>query len=206
MTLIGPIINGRHVEEALIATLKPYLGDPEGSGTGVYLAEIAADAGLPRSTYKVASYARAATADIRFPEEALPCVVVRCSGKTNLATHSDGTVPAAFQATVGVVICDQERDLSADIAWDYIAAIEAILVQHPALNGLAAGLDLGNSTQNDVSLTETRTLAGGTVDVTVLVDEALNALGGPLTPPDDPTEELPDDPTVATVDVTAQPQ
>jgi hypothetical protein len=206
MSEIGPIINGRHVVEAVIAALKPFLGDPAEGTVGVYLAEMAADAGLSRDKYRVASYARAATFDTRFPEEALPCVVVRCSSKTNSGHEADGSISAAFSVAVGVAVGDQERDSSADVAWDYISAIEAFLAQHPSLGGFAVALELGESVQEDIELSKARTIAGGTVNFTVLVDDVLNALGGPLEPPDDPTEELPDDPQVASAPVDVQPE
>ena len=194
MTEIGDIVRGPDIEQALLDTLRDFLP--------VYLAERATRRNLPASTYQVASYARAATIDTRFPNEYLPCVAARCISKANQGVEGgSGEVPAAFTVLVGVLLKDQQRDKASDIVWDYLAAIEAVLGQHGALGGVAVATLPGDSQPEDVPVEERRTLAGGTLEVQVIVEAAYNAYLGPTEPPGDPYEPLPDDPQVQDVDI-----
>lgn len=196
MPAVTPAIHGARVEDAILATLARWMP--------TYLAELAADRDLPRSTYTVASYARSATVDTRFPEQALPCVVVNATSKTSNGLESDGTIGAWFEVAIGVLVADQHRGSSRDVAWDYATAIESILIQQPALDGFAAATQWTGTSPEDIEV-KSRTLAGAIVEALVLVDPVLNAFDGPAEPSEDPTDPLPADQTVATVDIDVAP-
>lgn len=196
MPAITPAIHGAHVEDAILASLRKWMP--------TYLAEIAADRGLARTTYTVASYARSASVDTRFPEEALPCVVVNATSKTSNGLESDGTVGAWFEVAVGVLVSDQHRGTSRDTAWDYATAIESILIQQPALDGFAAATEWTGTTPEDIDV-KARTLAGVIVECQVLVDPVVNAFDGPTVPSEDPDVPLDTDPQVASVDIDVTP-
>lgn len=196
MPAITPAVHAANVEEAVLDTLQAFMPN--------YLAEMAAHRGLPRSTYHVESYARGATVDTRFPEEGLPCVVVKAGRKASNGQESDGSVSAWFEIAVGVLVSDQQRGSTFDVAWDYATAVEAILIQQRDLGGFAATTDWQSTFPEDIEV-KSRTLAGVIVEALVLVDPILNALDGPPDPPDDPYEPLPTDPTVLTVDIDVQP-
>jgi hypothetical protein len=198
MSQIGTVISGRHAEQAVIDLLKDYLL--------TYLADRARDRDLPASRFQVRTYARAATVDTRFPEQALPCVLARATRKANRGMEgATGNISAQFTVLVGVVVADLSRTGVSDDVWDYLSAIETCLVQHGALGGFSVAVAPGDSTPEDLPISKSRTLAAGSIELTVIVDAVMNAYGGPTTPPDDPYEPLPDDPQVATATVDAQP-
>lgn len=194
MSEIDTVVTGPDAEQAILDTLESLLP--------VYLADRAAANGKPRSTYKVASYARAATLDTRFPNEYLPCVTTRATTKTNRDVHgSSGAVASTFTVLVGVLLADQSRESTEDLAWEYLAAVEACLWQHGALGGFAEATIPGDTEIEDIPVDRQRTLAGGSIEVQVLVPQSVNVLGGPVTPPEDPYEPLPTDPQVESVDI-----
>lgn len=193
MSEIGTVITGPHIEQAVVDVLNDFLP--------VYLADRAADQDLPRSTFQVKEITRAATVDTRFPEDQLPCVTVRCVTKTREYVEGTGHVAARFNVAVGAMLADQSIETSSDVAWAYGAAIEALLLQHGALGGLAEGVEWNTTVPSDVELRDRRTQAGVVVDVDVIVPATVNINGGPMTPPDEPYEPLPADQTPLSVDV-----
>lgn len=196
MPAVTPAIHGGHVEDAVLATLRRWMP--------THLAEIADDRNLDRASYRVASYARSATVDTRFPEEALPCVVVNTTSKTTNGLEADGALGAWFEIAIGVLVSDQHRASSRDVAWDYATAIESILIQQPALDGFAAATEW-TATQPENIEAKSRTLAGVIVEAQVLVNPVLNAFDGPAEPSEDPSVPLGPDIEVASVDVTVTP-
>lgn len=191
-TPFGRIVTAHDIEQAALSVLRTW--------APYYLAEVDRQAGdqstgqlpEPRS-YQVWSERDS------WPEHQLPAVIVVSPGTTDPRPERDGTgYRVRWALSVGAVVSASDQHHTRRLAAVYVAALRAVLIQRPALGGLAQGVDWLN--EEIVTEDETaRTIALGVADFVVDVPAVVDPSEGPAMPPGDPPP--PDDPWPAWPDI-----
>lgn len=201
MTLFKPIITRQDVEHAALNTLKPWFD--------TYLAEVERQKGLiVRQLPRPRSYMRRNEFD-KWPEEQLPSIIVISPGIVGRPTASgSGMFTADWGLGVAVIAEGRDNDNTRDLVGYYTAAIRALILQRPSLNGFAKGVVWEDERYDDISDFDAgRTMASGQVVFQVEVEDVVSTRAGPVTPdtpPVDPPPVSPDWPIADTVTADVQ--
>lgn len=195
--IFGPLVTGADVERWALDTLKTYTPD--------YLAWAERATGrAPRSIAQPRSWVTAADAE-RWPEEALPCVLLLSPGLADEPTREGrGAYTATFGLGLAVIVQDSTRSKVDELAKLYTAALRTILLQHPSLGGHADAVEWADERYDSVPVEgKRRQLAAGQAVFRVAVPNVA-ATGGPRAPSADPYTPQPDPPQVATTEVVVE--
>lgn len=199
-SLYGPIITSADIEDAVRATLRRWLdtmlGEVERQSDGRWtLRQIA----RPRSWQLVTDY-QASTADRR-----LPCVAIE-AGPEDRTNSADGWVNTEIGMTVVVITKGQDREKTRETLAGLVTGLLMVLERHGDMDGFAVGTAIGDIEQDAIPATQSKTVAGATIRITVIVDHVANRFGGPAEPDDPPPTDLPptspEDPAHTSTNVT----
>lgn len=196
MTVFGSLVSGDEIEEAVVATLQAWVP--------TYLRELERHFDLdPGALPAPRSYSTVSDRDpARWPEDQIPAVVVMSPGLAgDPVRRGDGSYRLAWSVAIGVVVSASSQAATRKLARRYAAAVRLIVVQHPALGGIAAGVDFTDESYDDLARDRERSLAAGAVTFTVHVDGAADDSTAPAAPDPDPD----DWPAVETASVTVSP-
>jgi hypothetical protein len=185
VTVYGPSITSYDVEDAVRTTLQTwidsYLLDQERESSGRWaLRQIE----RPKSWQLVTDY-HAPTADRR-----LPCVAIEAQ-EEDISLGSEGRVTGEFGLNVIVIAKGRSRDETRETVSAYMAAIRLLLLHQGDLDGFAIGTLVGGASTDTVTPAKSKTVAGGTRRIAVMVSAVASAYGGP-TEPEPPAPATPD--------------
>lgn len=195
MSSFGQILLRSDLEDAVIAVLKKWMD--------TYLAEVERQNGKPvRTLPRPRSYSRRNEFD-KWPEEQLPAIIVVSPGTTGRPRkRGNGEHEVDWAVGVAVIASSTTMDNSRNLIDLYTAAIRALIVQRPSLEGFAIAATWQNESYDDINDQEAgRTMASGQVVFEITVENNVFAKAGPLTPdnpPDPPPNTSPTDPQVQT--------
>jgi hypothetical protein len=191
----GPILTGAQLEAAAVTTTQTHLDS--------YLREMERQVGedlnldgaaLP----SVRSWTTGNSLDL-LPEDQLPAVVCISAGLADAPTRAGGGLyTATWALAFGVVCSANTQEQTNTLAKTYIAAIRALLIQHPTLGGYAQGLDWIDENYDELEIDDHRTLAAATATFNVEITSVTSTYGSP-------TEGGAAGPTVETYQITSQP-
>lgn len=174
--IFGPIVTGKTVRNRMSGHLRTWLP--------TYLPEISRQDGraaealpLPRSWVSALDLT-----DGKFIEDAMPSCVVVAPGLIEEPVRKSGMWIATWAVSVGVVVSGQDRENTFDLSELYAATVRAAVLQHPSLGGFATGIDWMGERYDDIPNEMLRTLAAGTVQFAVEVQDALRPADGPEEP------------------------
>lgn len=190
MSVYGSIVSGSQVDDAVLAHLQDWLP--------AYLNEAARQAEVDVPTMP-RTWAKRVDGSW-WPEDRFPVVVVTTQGiqADGVERRGDGAAGGWFVVSVTAFVNGKSADDARLTAQTYTAALRAAVVQHGALGGFAQAIDWRGEGYDLIDAEdEARVYAGGQIVIGVLVEEIVNAFGGPATPPTDPGVPGTDDPTVA---------
>lgn len=196
----GRIITRGDVERAALATLKAFMPS--------YLAELERQQEREPDTLPVPRrwFILDELADL--PAGGGPAVAIVSPGLAGDRPDAgnDGKYDARFRLGVAVFIGARDQEASHDLAGIYVAAIRSILVQHPTLGDVAAGVEWLEESYDDLgtpagSSPREDQLAAGRVLVAVTMREVVDPYAGPAVPPVDPYVEPDGLVTVSSADV-----
>jgi hypothetical protein len=197
VTIFGRIISGADVEDWCEQLVRKWIS--------TYLAEKEEQDGLRRGMLPRPRGWVTAPDVNKWPEDQLPAIIFASTGvPAPPRKGGDGRYRARWDMRVTTVVsASTERD-SRRLASRYTAAIRVLFLQHPSLEGHAAGIDWPAEAYNEIAFDEQRSLGHGTVALLIDVDDVTTANAGPATPSEtlDPDyQPWPEWPTVKTVDV-----
>lgn len=197
---VGPMVHAAQVEEAARSTLQAWIP--------TYLASMERQLGLaPRTLPPPRSWVVSTEVD-RWPEEALPSVLLLSTGLAEEpARDGQGRYRARFALGVAVVVSASDEKATDELAKIYTAAIRTCLLQQHSLGGLALGVDWEDERYDVLPGRSRGPLAAGQVVLSVDVEDVVAARSGPRgTPPDDPYVEPPSAPEVTGATATVVPR
>lgn len=198
MTLFGRILTGADVEEWCVELARKW--------AGTYLAEVERQRGIEAGALqRPRAFLRVPTFD-KWPEDQLPAVLIVSVGLAEVPLRvGAGPFRARWQMGLGCICSARTQTESHAMAMLYTAALRALFVQRPSLEGRARGVVWQDETYEDqLEYDDTRSLSAGIAQFTVEVDDVVTANAGPVTPdqPLDPdTLPWPEDVDVQTTDV-----
>lgn len=200
MTVFGRILHGGQVEDAALATLRAWLP--------TYLAELERQTGRePGSLPRIRSWSLVSDFSVE-TEDQLPAGLIVSAGLAE-EPERDGErrYAAVWALGVGVITSARDQVTTRRLAMTYAAAIRAVLVQRPALGGLADFVDWIDERYDDVPDDAGRSLAAGRVTFRIGVGDVVTAAAGPSQPDPlpDPLEPY-ETATVATAGVDLYPE
>lgn len=177
-TVFGPIVTGADVRVAVRETVRLWSRD--------YLSEIARHSG--RATGDLPSFRTYASAlDMeKFAEDQLPACIIVAPGLLDAPERKSKQYRAQWGVGVGVVVSGQDRDNTFELCELYTAAVRALIVQHPSLGDFAEGVSWVGERYDELGTDDLRTIAAGTVQLSVDVANVVDPTTG-LTAPQDPT-------------------
>ena len=193
-SMFGRIVTGDDVETWVLDCLKRW--------SGTYLSELERQHGMTAGGLARVRAFRTAQSYDKWPEDQLPCVIVRSVGIGELPLmDGDGWYTARYVMQLDNVVSANTEDASHRLAMLYAAAHGALLKQRPSLDGKANGVRWMTDDYTQQAFEARRTLACSTVVVEVIVENVVNARMGPTTQ-NDPltpdTDPWPDDPQAET--------
>jgi len=193
-SMFGRFVTGHDVERWCLDCLKKW--------SGTFLAEVERQIGMTAGDLARVRRWRTSQSYDKFPEDQLPCVILRSTGVAELPErHGDGWVSARWLMQLDNVVSAATEDRSHELAMLYAAAHRAVMLQRPSLEGKANGTRWIVDDYTQQEFDSRRTLCASTSVIEVTVDKVLSTLAGPTTPNDplDPdTTPWPDDPIVQT--------
>jgi hypothetical protein len=196
----GRSVSGADVEAAIEATLRASL--PAYLGRASRILDMRDGNGELRELRQIQSYRRASRAVFQGQQQR-PGVVIVCPGLADRPErHGRWSYSVAWHVGVAVVV-DAPSDRGTGhgaraYAQLYAAAIRDCLLQHGALGDLGASGTYWVDEGYDDFPADASTFIGSAQNVfRVVVDNVTTATLGPLEPPDDPTVEPDDWPTVS---------
>lgn len=190
---VGRIVSGRDVELAALATLKAW--------SSTYLAEAERQTGrevgsLPR----VRTWTTSPDFE-KWPEDQLPCVLLISPGLVDPPdADGAGKYRARFSLGIANIASTATADETADVAKLYCAAHRTCLLQHPSLDGFAAGVTWLDENYDDLPFDDTRSLGAGKAIFAVEVRDISTRYRGPQDPVPD-LEPIPEDPTATSYEI-----
>lgn len=196
-TIFGRMLTAHDVEQWVLTFLRRW--------SGTYIAEAERQHGYTAGDLqRVRGWGVTPSFD-KWPEDQLPAVLVVSPGLIPPPVRAgDGVWRATWRIEIGCICSARTREKSHELAALYVQAHTDAIVQHPSLEGHAAGVDWLDLTLNQLDFDDTRSLYAGTSVFAVEVDNVVTDFGGPATP-NDPLEPETDPwplwPTVETVDV-----
>jgi len=168
---------------------------------GTYLCEVERQHGIPEgSLQRVRGWVTAPSFD-KWPEDQLPAVMLVSVGLSETPLKDGyGYYRARWQMGLGAIVSARTQAESHRLGMLYIAALRALLIQHPSLGGRAAGIVWQDEDYTQLDYDDIRTLAAGQAMFTVEVEQVAQSGAGPLAPdPHDPEcEPWPNDGLVLT--------
>lgn len=181
MTIFGRIVTGSDVEHWCIDLCRRWCS--------TYMSEVERQHGLAARHYqRPRAYIRSLSFD-KFPEDQLPAVGVVSYGiVTPPRREGSGAYTAQWLIGLGVLCSARTQEGSRDYAALLAAALGALFVQRPSLDGHAQGVDWLDSTLNDLSFDDTRSLSSVQSRFAIEVAEVVNSLAGPTTPDAEPDD------------------
>lgn len=194
MSLIGPVVTGGDVANAVKTTVQKWQAD--------YLAEVAEQHGRQRGDLELfRSWVTAIDLE-RWNEDQTPtCAIVAPATVTAPERHS-GRYTVAWGVGIGAVVSGQDRDNTYELAGLYIAALRALLIQQRSLGGFAQDGEWAGERYDELSADASRTIMAGIAQFNVYV-EACSNVQGPSEPSVDATLPPGNWPLVETVELTA---
>jgi hypothetical protein len=202
LAVFGPSIDSSDVEAAMLAFLPKWMPtyverqrrrkDPEAK-------RWALDAIEPPRSYRVTHLATE-----KWPEDQLPCIIVRSPGMiADPDVNGDGSVDGTFGLTLFAIAEGIDEEDSKLLSRLYGRAAAEAIMQHPDLasdafpDGFASHTGMG--AEENAPLTRgveaERSLAVVSIRFAVVVQAMMSVWGGPAEPLPDPTKE-PADPHV----------
>lgn len=123
----------------------------------------------------------------KFPEDQLPlCVVVSSGLVGDPWVEGDGKYSGWFSIGVGLIVSARTAEESDHLGKLYAAAARAILLQHPSIMGIAAGVEWVDESYDELPSDQDRSLSGNLVVFRVLVEDIVTRNVGPREPIPDP--------------------
>ena len=173
---------------------------------GTYLSEVERQRGMTPGTLARPRGLVLANGLDKWPEDQLPALLLVSVGTAEAPLkEGDGTYRARWDVGAACVCSARTEADSRTQAMLYIAALRALFVQRPSLDGWADGtVWTGETYDAELDYDDLRTLAAGIAAFTVEVRGVTTANAGPVTPevPIDPdTEAWPPWPEVITPEV-----
>jgi hypothetical protein len=193
------IITGSQVEQAVTDLLKKWLR--------VYLIEVTLQLGRPRDSTPIPRSYITVNEFERYDEDQMPTIMVMSTGTADQPTaDGEGFYYAYFNIGISGIVSARDRACTNDIGKIYAAAIRALILQKPDLEGFANdAVWLGETYDDIASGDEDRNLSACLVSFNIAVANVVNRLGGPRTypyePPDPDTQPGSQWPEFQTVDV-----
>jgi len=195
-SIFGRIVSGADVEQWCLACVRTWIG--------TYLSEKERqDEEVVGSLQRPRSYSVAPTFD-RWPEDQLPAIVLVSIGLADQPVKYGGAFRARWDMGLACICSARTQGESHAMAQRYMAALRALFIQRPSLDGVASGTVWMGESYDDIDFDETRSLSAGIAQFVVEVDDVTSANAGPITPdkPLDPdTDPWADWPLVETADV-----
>lgn len=184
LEVFGPLIIGTQPEEAVEATLKLWMA--------TYLGRMNRAIGQPANWLQVPqSYTITDDWD-HFPEEAVPAVLIMCSGIEKPLMDGKRFYRAIFPIKVGIFVESQDRSSTRRLAKYYGAALRELLLHKGSLGDFATATAWdGEEYGTRVSDRSQRTFGTAEVKLNVEVRQVVKRLSGPAVPLADPTKAPP---------------
>jgi hypothetical protein len=185
--VFGQIISTENVEDAYVSLIELWID--------TYLSEVERQNDLT-----VPTLARPASYQADFDPDnwvlaQLPGVVVVCPGTDgDLERQGNQQYGGWFRVGVAVIVSEQTEPMARTSAQRYQAAINALVTQHPDLQGFAQQTVLVSFDVELQAPQETRYVALATTTFKTWVDGIVTASSGPLLPDPDETSWNPDAP------------
>jgi hypothetical protein len=179
VSIYGPLVTDTAVERAVLASLRGWLPS--------YLAEVARQDGSGAVTTP-ASYEAIRDTVTKWPEQALPAIVVQVGG-TLQTTRKGSNYRAVYGASVGCIVAGPTRTRTRELAGIYGLAVTAALTQHGDLGGFADGVDWTDTIYDLIDEDRSRTLMAAVVSLDVAVNNVLDVAQGPTGPTPDPDDD-----------------
>jgi len=202
MSIYGPIVTSPDVSDAVQSFLQLWMP--------AYLGEIGAQHKLPRSgdgsLPTIRQWAKSSSGlDELIESFQLPACAIVCPGITGgIEERGDGSISAEFAVGLAFVVSARTQDETNTLLGYYVAAARSAVLQHKSLGGFATGVRWVDERLDQLNPIESRTLAGGEVNLGVRVNAVLNSHAGPPTPPDDPYADPGEAATVETAEVVTE--
>lgn len=189
--LYGPLVSNKQIENRIIGALTDWMP--------YYLGEMARlDGYAPGELIVPEGYVRASEFD-KWPEDALPVLLVMAAATDKVRKGQDGEHEAGWTVGIAPVVKDQSAGASRDLAGTYAAAIRGAIVQHKRLrstaypDGIDGSVEWLGEAYTDLAFDSTRTLGTARVIFSVTINNAVTATGGPRELPTEPPDEDPGD-------------
>ncbi len=183
-SIFGRIVTGGDVEQWCLDLLHTWFG--------TYLAELERQHGITEGTLqRPRAYLRVPSLD-KWPEDQLPAVLLVSEGTLDLPQRDGRKVHRARWLMGAATVCSARSEAeSRALAMLYVAALRALLIQRPSLDGKAQGTVWMAESYTELDYDDGRSLAAGQAAFTVEVDDVVSGDAGPLTPtaPLDPDTE-----------------
>lgn len=200
----GPLVSAKQIERRIIGSLEDWLP--------FYLGEMERlDGYAPDEIARPEGYVRAAEF-AKWPEDALPVILVIAAETDRPIRHEDGKHQVAWTVGVAPIVKDQSEVASRDLATTYAAAIRGAVVQHKRLrsvkypDGIQGSVEWIGEGYHDLNFDLTRTLGSARVVFSVGIDNAVQSVAGPRDIPAGPPSEDPGPwPQVKKIDVKVNP-
>lgn len=189
MSGIGPLFSPHLIEEGVLSTLQRWLP--------LYVEEVKAQYGVELP--EIASWGLEDEDDERWPEQALPALIVIAERTRDEEKASEGWYRAGWPFQVSVIVEHPQRVWARKIAQLYGAVIRGAVLQRRSL-GDAGRATVWQGERLPYLAEKSRTEAASHNSFVVKQDEVVNWQMGPKedTPPDAPP---PDGPQITEVDV-----
>jgi len=187
---VGPLFSPHVIEEAVLSQLMrrlPLYSQVALEQWGVKLPEIA-------------SWGLVDEEDDRWPEQALPALIVIADETRSIEEHTDGWYRATWPFQVSVWVEHSERVQARKIAQVYGAVIQAALLQRRSL-GLGNGPLRWEGQRLPFEAEQSRTQAVALNSFSIVIDEVVNWRNGPKDDSELPEEPPGPDPEITEVDV-----
>jgi hypothetical protein len=196
-SIFGRIVSGDDVERWCVQLVQRWVS--------TYLSEVERQHGVSAGTLqRPRAYVTAPSLD-KWPEDQLPAVILVSVGLSDAPIKAgDGKYRARWDMGLACVCSARTQAQSHSAAMSYMAALRALFVQRPSLDGRADGTMWNSETYDDIDYDDARSLSAGIAHFIVDVCDVTTANAGPVTPdaplPDD-TEPWPLWPQVLTTDI-----
>lgn len=183
MNVYGQIITGTDVRSAVRSTIEKWIE--------AYLAEIGAQHGRERDDLPpFRSYRATPRGFQHWPEDQVPaCIIVSPGPASNSIEKHRNLYGAEWPIGVGVLCSSLDQDSTNELVELYVGALRALLIQNASLGGFASDTHWIDEDYTELTFDESRTLAGGTVNIGVRVDAVLDSSAGLVVPPLDPISD-----------------
>jgi hypothetical protein len=190
MSIYGDIVTGEEVSKKVIEFIQRW--------SPAYIAEIGRrnefngknDDGTDQPTLSpFMSFAARAQEDKNVEEQTPACTVVVPGLADEPRRAGDGKHSAKWAAAVLIIVSGRDEESTARGVRLYCAAVRAMFVQHPDIDGFASSTDWVDEDYDALDFENSRTLQGGRVDLVIEVNAVVDSAAGPIEPPDDPTED-----------------